>query len=73
YVPETVQALMAADMRVWMLTGDKRETAINIAHSCALCNPSTELLTVDKYTFEETYSKLVQLAERSKQLVDENK
>ncbi|VDM83110.1 unnamed protein product [Strongylus vulgaris] len=30
YVPETVQALMAADMRVWMLTGDKRETAINI-------------------------------------------
>ncbi|EYC27863.1 hypothetical protein Y032_0008g224 [Ancylostoma ceylanicum] len=73
YVPETVQALMAADMRVWMLTGDKRETAINIAHSCALCNPSTELLTVDKYTFEETYSKLVQLAERSKQLVDEKK
>lgn len=30
YVPETIQALMAADMRVWMLTGDKRETAINI-------------------------------------------
>ncbi|ETN84642.1 phospholipid-translocating P-type ATPase, flippase [Necator americanus] len=73
YVPETVQALMAADMRVWMLTGDKRETAINIAHSCALCNPGTELLTVDKYTFEETYTKLVQLAERSKQLEDEKK
>ncbi|KAK6741578.1 hypothetical protein RB195_009443 [Necator americanus] len=73
YVPETVQALMAADMRVWMLTGDKRETAINIAHSCALCNPGTELLTVDKYTFEETYTKLVQLAERSKQLDDEKK
>ncbi|VDP48947.1 unnamed protein product [Heligmosomoides polygyrus] len=30
FVPETIQALMAADMRVWMLTGDKRETAINI-------------------------------------------
>ena len=38
YVPETIQALIAADMRVWMLTGDKRETAINIAHSCALIN-----------------------------------
>ncbi|VDM53665.1 unnamed protein product [Angiostrongylus costaricensis] len=30
FVPETVQTLMAADIRVWMLTGDKRETAINI-------------------------------------------
>lgn len=44
-----------------------------LAHSCALCNSSTELLTVDKYTFEETYTKLVQLAERSKQLVEDNK
>uniref|UniRef100_A0A1I7XTK0 P-type phospholipid transporter n=1 Tax=Heterorhabditis bacteriophora TaxID=37862 RepID=A0A1I7XTK0_HETBA len=30
FVPETVQALMAANIRVWMLTGDKRETAVNI-------------------------------------------
>ncbi|KJH47798.1 phospholipid-translocating P-type ATPase, flippase [Dictyocaulus viviparus] len=73
FVPETVQALMAADIRVWMLTGDKRETAINIAHSCALCNQYTELLTVDKETYEETSLKLVQLVERSRQLLEENK
>ena len=30
FVPETIQALLGADIRVWMLTGDKRETAINI-------------------------------------------
>lgn len=73
FVPETIQALLAADMRVWILTGDKRETAINIAHACALCNPSTELLTVEKETFEETYEKLKLLSERSKQLENDNK
>ncbi|KAE9417253.1 hypothetical protein Angca_007598, partial [Angiostrongylus cantonensis] len=78
FVPETVQTLMAADIRIWMLTGDKRETAINIgiiilAHSCALCSENTELLTVDRETYEETCLKLVQLANRSRELLEENK
>ncbi|CAJ0931030.1 unnamed protein product, partial [Mesorhabditis belari] len=68
YVPETIQALMAADIHVWMLTGDKRETAINIAHSCALCNNNTELLIVDKATYDDTYHKLVQFVDRAKEL-----
>lgn len=29
-VPETVNSLVNAGIRVWMLTGDKLETAINI-------------------------------------------
>lgn len=73
WVPETIQALMAADIRVWMLTGDKRETAINIAHSCALCHPNTELLIVDKTTYEETYSKLEQFAARAAELERQEK
>uniref|UniRef100_A0A1I7UFC6 Phospholipid-transporting ATPase n=1 Tax=Caenorhabditis tropicalis TaxID=1561998 RepID=A0A1I7UFC6_9PELO len=73
WVPETIQALMAADIRVWMLTGDKRETAINIAHSCALCHPTTELLIVDKTTYEETYSKLEQFAARAIELERQEK
>ncbi|CAI5443943.1 unnamed protein product [Caenorhabditis angaria] len=68
WVPETIQALMAADIRVWMLTGDKRETAINIAHSCALVHPHTELLIVDKTTYEDTYNKLEQFAQRAIEL-----
>ncbi|CAB3401820.1 unnamed protein product [Caenorhabditis bovis] len=68
WVPETIQALMAADIRVWMLTGDKRETAINIAHSCALCHANTELLIVDKANYEDTYAKLEQFAERAVEL-----
>jgi phospholipid-transporting ATPase len=32
-VPESVQYLLDAGLQVWMLTGDKTETAINIAYS----------------------------------------
>ena len=32
-VPETVYALKKAGIRIWMLTGDKKETAINAGHS----------------------------------------
>ncbi|KAF4697829.1 hypothetical protein FOZ63_029378 [Perkinsus olseni] len=35
-VPETVEALRNAGITVAMITGDKRETAINIARSCNL-------------------------------------
>jgi len=35
-VPDTVAALRQAGMRVWMLTGDKAETAVQIARSCNL-------------------------------------
>lgn len=29
-VPETIATLMRADIKIWVLTGDKQETAINI-------------------------------------------
>ncbi|VDO69688.1 unnamed protein product [Heligmosomoides polygyrus] len=61
YVPETIRVLTAAGIRVWMLTGDKRETALNIAYSCELCDSTTEILFVDEDTFEDTYTRLVQL------------
>ena len=35
-VPETIERLRRANIKMWMLTGDKRETAINIGHSCRL-------------------------------------
>ncbi|KAJ2864671.1 hypothetical protein GGH94_002761 [Coemansia aciculifera] len=35
-VPETIFKLRRAGIRVWMLTGDKVETAINIGKSCRL-------------------------------------
>ncbi|EEB05647.1 P-type ATPase [Schizosaccharomyces japonicus yFS275] len=35
-VPETINAIQRAGISFWMLTGDKRETAINIGHSCGI-------------------------------------
>lgn len=46
-VPETIQALRKAGIVVWVLTGDKQETAINIAYSCALFQPSMEVSKQD--------------------------
>jgi len=35
-VPETIETLMKADIKIWILTGDKQETAINIGNSASL-------------------------------------
>ncbi|KAH7433028.1 hypothetical protein KP509_07G051000 [Ceratopteris richardii] len=35
-VPETISTLRNAGIKVWVLTGDKQETAISIGFSCAL-------------------------------------
>ncbi|CCF56784.1 hypothetical protein KAFR_0B04880 [Kazachstania africana CBS 2517] len=35
-VAETIEKIRRAGIKMWMLTGDKRETAINIGYSCRL-------------------------------------
>ncbi|KAI0883071.1 phospholipid-translocating P-type ATPase [Annulohypoxylon maeteangense] len=49
-VPETIEKLRRANIKVWMLTGDKRETAINIAHSARLAKPFSDLYILDATT-----------------------
>ncbi|ROT38983.1 phospholipid-translocating P-type ATPase [Sodiomyces alkalinus F11] len=49
-VPDTIDKLRRAGIKVWMLTGDKRETAINIAHSARLCQPFSEVIILDSTT-----------------------
>ncbi|WAO83715.1 Phospholipid-transporting ATPase [Fusarium falciforme] len=46
-VPETIDRLRRANIKIWMLTGDKRETAINIAHSARICKPGSDLYILD--------------------------
>lgn len=43
-VPETITALRAAGIAIWVLTGDKPETAINVAYSAKLFQPQMEIL-----------------------------
>lgn len=44
-VPETIEALQRAGIKLWVLTGDKMETAINIAYASKLLRPIDQLLT----------------------------
>ncbi|CCC66925.1 hypothetical protein NCAS_0A03670 [Naumovozyma castellii] len=45
-VPESISILAQAGIKLWVLTGDKVETAINIGFSCNLLNNDMELLVV---------------------------
>jgi len=47
-VPETIDKLRRAGIKIWMLTGDKRETAINIAHSARICKSYSEVIILDR-------------------------
>lgn len=37
---------------MWMLTGDKQETAINIGHACRLLNSNMELLVMNEESLD---------------------
>ena len=41
-----------AGIAVWMLTGDKQETAINIGFSCKLIDEHQELFSLDTDSLE---------------------
>lgn len=43
-VPDTIALLAEAGIKLWVLTGDKVETAINIGFSCNLLNNDMELI-----------------------------
>ncbi|NXN93151.1 AT11C ATPase, partial [Rhinopomastus cyanomelas] len=47
---ETIEALHAAGMKVWVLTGDKMETAKSACYACRLFQTSTELLELTART-----------------------
>nr|CAG8488293.1 10298_t:CDS:2 [Entrophospora candida] len=48
-VPETIDLLRKANIRIWMLTGDKRETAINIGYSCSLIKDYSTTIILDSH------------------------
>ncbi|KAI1904865.1 hypothetical protein AGOR_G00010070 [Albula goreensis] len=42
-VPETIAKLAKADIKIWVLTGDKKETAENIGYSCQLLTDDMQI------------------------------
>ena len=53
-VPETIHTLQQANIKVWVLTGDRQETAINIGMSCKLLSEDMMLLIVNEETANAT-------------------
>ncbi|NXG44002.1 AT8B3 ATPase, partial [Psilopogon haemacephalus] len=43
-VPETIQLLKLGNIKVWVLTGDKQETAVNVGYACRLLTEDMEVL-----------------------------
>lgn len=50
---ETMEALQGAGMNVWVLTGDKMETAKSTCYACRLFQKNTELLELTVRTLED--------------------
>ncbi|XP_007440101.1 probable phospholipid-transporting ATPase VD isoform X1 [Python bivittatus] len=72
-VPETIEALRKAGINIWMLTGDKRETAINIAYSCKLLDVSDRLFTLEVDSLEACASMVKNILEEINRMIHTKK
>lgn len=52
-VPESIAKLSQANIKIWVLTGDKQETAINIGFSCKLLTSHLSLLICEEGSSRE--------------------
>lgn len=57
-VPDTIHTLQTAGIKIWVLTGDRQETAINIGMSCKLISEDMTLLIVNEENAEATRDNL---------------
>ena len=49
-----------AGIKVWVLTGDKIETAINIGYSCELLDNTMEQYVIDGQSTNQVIDKLIE-------------
>uniref|UniRef100_A0A7N4PNQ0 Phospholipid-transporting ATPase n=1 Tax=Sarcophilus harrisii TaxID=9305 RepID=A0A7N4PNQ0_SARHA len=59
-VPETISTLIKAEIKIWILTGDKQETAINIGYACKLVSQNMSLILVNEHSLDATRDALTQ-------------
>uniref|UniRef100_UPI00358E9CF6 probable phospholipid-transporting ATPase IA isoform X1 n=1 Tax=Myxine glutinosa TaxID=7769 RepID=UPI00358E9CF6 len=59
-VPETIATLRKADIVIWVLTGDKQETAINIGYASKLLTQSMTVLIANEESLDATRNTLFQ-------------
>uniref|UniRef100_A0ABI7WQY1 Phospholipid-transporting ATPase n=1 Tax=Felis catus TaxID=9685 RepID=A0ABI7WQY1_FELCA len=66
-VPDTIAALREAGIQLWVLTGDKQETAVNIAYSCRLLDQTDTVYSINTENQETCESILNYALEEVKQ------
>ncbi|WEW57821.1 aminophospholipid translocase [Emydomyces testavorans] len=57
-VPDTIHTLQQAGIKIWVLTGDRQETAINIGMSCRLISEDMTLLIINEENAHSTRDSL---------------
>jgi phospholipid-transporting ATPase len=67
-VQETIQILRESNIKIWMLTGDKIETSVEIAKSCNLLKSEKHIYLTSKhiYDFEKLQSEIPSISENLK-------
>ncbi|XP_044065256.1 phospholipid-transporting ATPase ID isoform X1 [Siniperca chuatsi] len=64
-VPETIAVLSLANIKIWVLTGDKQETAVNIGYSCKMLKDDmTEVFIISGHTVQSVRQELRRARER---------
>ncbi|KAF8496459.1 calcium transporting ATPase [Russula emetica] len=53
-VPDAIHTLQLAGIKVWVLTGDRQETAINIGMSCRLITESMNMVIINEENAHDT-------------------
>ncbi|RLN93359.1 hypothetical protein BBJ28_00018574 [Nothophytophthora sp. Chile5] len=60
-VPDTIYKLRQASIKIWMLTGDKEETAINIGFACRLLASDIERVVISADTHPDLAAIMTEL------------
>ena len=56
-VPNTLETLRKAGIKIWVLTGDKKETAVNISESCKHFSFDMERLYLTDFSNQDAIEK----------------
>ncbi|CAF1204803.1 unnamed protein product [Rotaria sp. Silwood1] len=60
-VPQCIERLIQAGIKIWVLTGDKVETAFNIGLSCRLLTNEMEIYTIEEENENDVMQRLDQV------------
>ncbi|XP_013924591.1 PREDICTED: phospholipid-transporting ATPase IK-like [Thamnophis sirtalis] len=65
-VPETIHLLKRGGIKVWVLTGDKQETAVNIGFACQLLSEDMTILEESEIRYRVLKEKIFHTVENKK-------